>query len=113
MPLYKLRPGFRHYENGQRMKAGETLEMTEERYINANLNDRFTLVGSEVTEDKLVENDWSFIKNKKQQEVLDLIAGVEDKEVAAKIYEAEEASKNRDKVLEAAEAKYKELGGTN
>lgn len=141
MPQYKLKPGKNHYDyrdakddNGNpvldannkpvreryKLKAGDIITMSEERFINANLKDRFTLVSGSSTSssssaapenEEVTETDWSFIKSKKQQEVLDLIASVEDKETAAKIYEAEESGKNRDKVLEAARAKYMELGG--
>lgn len=135
MPTYKLKPGFNHYDyrdqtdeegsvvkdaNGKpireryKLKAGDTIQMSEQRFIDANLKDRFTLVSvSALGVQPEEETDWSsLIKTKKQNEVLDLINTVEDKEVAAKIYAAEESGKNREKVLEAAEAKYKELGGT-
>lgn len=145
MPQYKLKPGYNHYdyrdakdEDGNpaldannrpvreryKLKAGDIITMSEERFINANLKDRFTLVSggssnpssSSSAAPEEDENepaiDWSFIKTKKQQEVLDLISSVEDKDIAAAIYEAEESGKNRDKVLEAARAKYQELGGS-
>lgn len=143
MPTYKLKPGKNHYdyrdakdEEGNpildtnnrpvreryKLKAGDTITMSEERFINANLKDRFTLVGGSGSassstapeeEAEVEAADWSFIKSKKQQEVLDLIMAVEDKETAARIYEAEESGKSRDKILEAARAKYQELGGSS
>lgn len=134
MPTYKLKPRFNHYDyrdqtdekgevvkdvNGNpvreryKVKAGDTIQMTEQRFIDANLKDRFTLVSDSGIAQPEEETDWSsLIKTKKQDEVLDLISTVEDKEVAAKIYAAEESGKNREKILVAAEAKYKELGGT-
>lgn len=137
MPTYKLKPGFNHYGyrdskdsdgnpiivNGvtqrerYKLKVGETEVMSEERFIEANLKDRFVLVsgsseaGSSES-DEPSSTDWSFIKKKNQTEVLDLISNVQDKETASKIYEAEESGKNREKVLEAARLKYIELGGS-
>jgi hypothetical protein len=151
MPQYKLKPGFKHYdyrdvkdeETGEvlkgadnkpvreryQLKAGDIISMSQERFIDANLKDRFSPVGGsgssspsqssassasesdEESEESTESTDWSFIKTSKQTEVLSIIAGVEDKETAAKIYEAEESGKNRDKVLEAARQKYMELGG--
>ena len=133
MPTYKLKPGFNHYDyrdqtdedgnivkdtNGNpvreryKLKAGDTIQMTEQRFIDANLKDRFIPVSDSGLAQSEEDTDWAvLIKNKKQGEVLDLINTVEDKEVVAKIYAAEESGKNREKILEAAEAKYKELGG--
>ncbi len=131
MPTYKLKPGFNHYGyrdskdsdgnpiivNGvtqrerYKLKAGDTEVMSEERFIESNLKDRFVLVSGEA-ETEPDDTDWSFIKKKNQTEVLDLIYNVQDKETASKIYEAEESGKNREKVLEAARLKYVELGGS-
>jgi deoxyxylulose-5-phosphate synthase len=147
MLTYKLKPGFNHYDyrdavdpdTGEKvvvegkpvrerykLKAGDTIQMSEERFISANLKDRFALVSggsnmsaaANTTSESTSETeivpviDWSFVKTMKQAEVLDLISNTEDMSTAAAIYEAEESGKNREKVLEAAKLKYQELGGS-
>lgn len=123
MPIYKLTRGT-HYENGKRLKAGDTIPMTEERFAAGKLGDRFVLVGG--GEGPVLETgtvpvpgtgagtvpvtalDVEDILSKNVPEILTLLPSLNDQQLN-ELYDAETAGQNRKTLVTAIAKRHEEL----
>jgi len=112
---YRLKPGNEHYEGGKVLKAGDELEMDDDRA--AGLLDRFELVWqkrpvdtSQQPQQSQLPQTFGFLEGT----VADAVAEIANLTTVAQVdavAKAEEDGKNRKGVLDSLDAKRAELKG--